>query len=159
MSGTIQKRQVWVGGVALALLAGPALADVPRIISYQGRLVGYGSDPVTLGVQMWDSPVGGVQMWPTPSGSELHNVTLAAGIFSIFVGSASVPPGVPDTAFDADQLWLQLSVNGTVLSPRTQIGMVPFAAKATSAEQLVRPGTFTPARDHRLTRAASIALS
>ena len=125
---------------AVLTIATTAYADVPRLISYQGKLAGQGAGPVGLVVRFYDSAIG-----PNVLFSETHSgVPLQDGVFSILLGSQS-GAGVTDAALNASQVWLGLSVNGGAeLTPRTRIGMVPFAAKARSSEQLVRPGTMDP---------------
>ncbi len=136
--------------VMLAAVATTALADVPRVISYQGRLTnnngGPLAGPVQLVVRFYDAASGGTVLF-----SETHaDVPLAKGVFSIQIGSQG--GGVPDSALNSAETWLGISVDGGVeLTPRTRMGMVPFAAKAavaertSAAEKLVTPGTFTPA--------------
>lgn len=131
--------------LATAAFCHSARAAVPRLIPYQGYLTdtlgGPMFGPVELDVRFYDDATGGNVLY-----SETHAaVPLVQGVFSIEIGSQN-GFGVPDTAFDATEIWLGLSVNGGAeLTPRVRIGMVPFAAKAQSSEQLVRPYTFAPA--------------
>ncbi len=131
--------------VTLLLAAAPTEADVPRLVSYQGRLTDLAGDPLAgpadLAITLYDALTGGAVLF-----TETHaGVPLTDGVFSIAIGSETVG-GMPDSALDAPQVWLGVSVNGEAeLVPRTEIGMVPFAAKARSAERLVRPDTFTTA--------------
>ena len=122
-----------------ALAVATAAADVPRLISYQGKLAGQTTGPVDLTVTFYDDPVAGAVLF-----TETHAaVPLNNGVFSIQIGSQTVG-GVPDAALDAAGVWLGVSVDGGAeLTPRTQIVMVPYAAKARSSEQLVRPDGFT----------------
>lgn len=129
------------------------MADVPRLVPYQGRLT---SDvgvplggPVNMRVVFYDAATGGTALW-----SEDHSsVALTNGVFFIQIGSET-SGGVSDAALDAANVWLGVRAtedlgenldNVPEQSPRTQIGMAPFSAKATSAEQLVEPGSFDPA--------------
>jgi hypothetical protein len=116
-------------------------AEMPRTISYQGKLSGVASESVNLTVRFYDSANGGIQLF-----IEQHtNVVLNAGAFSVAIGSQTAG-GVPDTVIGASVIWLGLSVNGAAeLTPRFKLGTVPFASKARSAEQLVNPGTNMPA--------------
>ena len=127
-------------GVFLAAHA--ALADVPRQITYQGRLTGGGTGPVDLTVRFYDTGTNG-----SPLFEETHvGVPRTSGLFTVYIGS-NTPGGVSDSALatGTGELWLGVSVNGqTELTPRTQMVMTPFAAKAKSAEQVVLPGSVTP---------------
>jgi hypothetical protein len=122
------------------LLALPAIADVPRLVTYQGKLTG-GEDPVTLRIRFYDAATGGNVLF-----DEAHaGVTRTNGLFTINIGSQTTG-GVPDAALDAPEVWLGVSVNdGDELTPRTRLVMVPWAAKAKMSEILVRPGTMESA--------------
>ena len=122
------------------------LADVPRQVSYQGRLLENGQPvvgPVQLTLSLYDAAEGGTQLF-----TEDHiDVSLTNGVFSVNIGSQS-PNGLEDQHLDTTtgELWLGVSVNGDPeLTPRTRIVMVPYAAKARSAEQLVVPDSLDAA--------------
>ncbi len=123
-------------GVAFAAAA-MTVADVPRLISFQGKLAGQGAGPVNLDVTIYDAEVGGNVLF-----AESHyDVPLTNGVFSIEIGSQTAG-GVPDSALGSSPLWLGLSVDGGAeLAPRTRLVTVPFAVKAAAAERLVRPDT------------------
>jgi len=124
--------------LAAVLLPGSAAADVPRLVSYQGKLAGEDAGPVNLDLTLYDSAVGGAALF-----SESHvGVPLNVGIFSILIGAQTLG-GLPDSALNAAEVWLGVSVDGGAeLTPRTRIAMVPYAAKAAAAERLVRPDSF-----------------
>lgn len=132
-----------------ALLAASAHADVPRLISYQGKLTDASDNPINgtvdLDVRFSNAPVLGLLLW-----SELHNdVPVDNGLFTIVIGSQT-PGGVPNSALDTSTPYFSVSVNGQPeVTPRVRIGMAPFAARAVGAEDLVRPGTFTPVMSTR----------
>lgn len=127
-------------GLALgitAALSATAMGDVPRLVSYQGKVEGAGAGPVNLRIAFYDAEVGGNVLF-----SEGHDpVALHNEVFSILLGSNTIG-GIDDSAFDAAEVWLETTVDAVTLSPRTRIVMVPYAAKATSAERLVQPDTF-----------------
>jgi len=121
----------------LAAAVSVAMADVPRLVSYSGKIAGAAGGTADMRVALWDSAVGGALLF-----SENHlGVPLNNGVFSIMLGSETAG-GVDDAALDATEVWLGINLGAGELAPRTRIGMVPYAAKARSAEQLVRPGTF-----------------
>ena len=127
--------------LVVLLTAIPLHADVPRHISYQGRLTGGGDDMVDLTIRFWNDAV------TVEPGDLLFEETHVAvprsnGLFTMQIG-AQTAGGVPDSALAAPEVWLGVSVNGEVeLTPRTRIVMVPFAAKSKVAEALVMPDTF-----------------
>jgi hypothetical protein len=128
-----------VSMVLLAGLTGSVMADVPRLISYQGKLVGQDAGPVSLTLTFYNASVGGAVLF-----SEMHAaVPLVEGVFSVLIGGPTAN-GVPDSALNAAEVWLGVSVNGGAeLTPRTRIVMTPYAAKAAAAERLVVPGGFS----------------
>ncbi len=129
----------WLAAAALLVsLSAGALADVPRAVSYQGRLTGYESEVVDLTVTFWDKANGGASLFTETHGG----IGLQGGIFAIRIGSLS--GGLPDTALDAGDIWLGLSVDGGPELPRTRLLSVPFSMRSISAEELVIPGTITP---------------
>src|SRR5947209_10300263 len=98
----------------LFALAGTALAQAPRQISYQGALVS-GSTPVSgvhhLNISLYDTALGG-----TPIYEESHLETVTNGIFNILIGSINPLP--PTLTFDR-QYFLGVSVDGDMeLAPR-----------------------------------------
>jgi hypothetical protein len=111
-------------GVILVLVFGAvAWADVPRLITYQGRLTGQGDDPVDLTIRFYDAQTEGNLLF-----EETHeNVARADGLFTIQIGAES-PDGVPNSALDAAEVWLGIAVNGGAeLTPRQCVTAAPFA--------------------------------
>ena len=132
--------------VVILSVAAAAMADVPREMTFQGRLAGNGTDPVNIEVRLYDAATGGTPLW-----SETHpDVPRPNGLFTVNIGSQTTG-GIPDAAIDAAEVWMAVSVNGgTELAPRAKLAMAAFAAKSKSAEQLVRPGGFEAALETRL---------
>ncbi len=112
------------------------LADVPRTVTYQGKLPGFANETVSLTVSFYDAEIGGNALY-----SETLATPLTNGVFAVILGESI---GVPDTALDAAEIWVGLAVDADPEMPRTRVGMNPFAAKASASERLVQPDTFTP---------------
>ncbi len=116
--------------LAIAMTTGPATADIPRMINYQGLLVDEQTRaPLpgehTLRFRIYDAVSGGSMLW-----SEEQQVTAdAMGVVSVIVGSGSTI-GIP---FDAP-CWLEVEVDGEILSPRRQMVSVPYAFRAMNAD-------------------------
>jgi len=134
----------WVAWAAITAGAAvmPAGADVPKLVGYQGKLVGSSGvtdGSVNLTVTIYDAQVGGSVLF-----QEDHaNVPVVRGLFGIVLGSQTT---LPDGVLAGTSVYVGISVNGTAeLSPRTQLLAAPYAVKSKSAEQLVKPGTMTPA--------------
>lgn len=112
-------------GLALfALSPGPARAQVPATMSYQGRLTDDGGAAVPDGAHdlaftLYDDPVAGNTLWTESQAA----VPVTGGIFSVLLGS------VTPLALAFDQpYWLAVSVDGGAeLSPRTPLASSPYA--------------------------------
>jgi hypothetical protein len=121
--------------VAVAVAA-DARADVPARVTFTARLVNGTTafdGPVQVQLRLFPGPSGGSSVW-----SETHDTTAASGLVSLAMGErtpldASVVNGTP--------LHLQVTVNGTDLSPRLAIGSVPYALVAARADSSTRLGT------------------
>jgi hypothetical protein len=121
--------------VWLSLGVGTATAQVPYDMSYQGRLtdsVGAPlAGPATLELRIFDSFAGGVALY-----EEVHiGVSLDdSGAFSIRMGAGDFTTGTFDAAlFSGVNRYLEIVVDGEVLTPRLVIGSVPYAMQAESA--------------------------
>jgi hypothetical protein len=126
---------------AAPLAASPAIAAVPSDVSYQGRL--YDSDgnplpgPVDIEVGVWDALAGGTRLY-----AEIHtNVPLHDGVFSILIGTGSLPQGAFGPAlFSGANRWLEVVVEGETLSPRQPFSAVPYALRAAKSDDSVPAG-------------------
>jgi hypothetical protein len=125
-------------GVILSWLMLPwAGYTVPTTINYQGYLTDAGGTPINTTVQITFS------LYTTPSGvstiwSETQNVVVAAGVYSVSLGSANHL----NLLFDA-QYYLGVKV-GTdpEMTPRQILTSVPYAFRAMTADN-AGPGMIT----------------
>ena len=105
---------------------------VPAKLAQQGRLLDAGGDPIsgtnTLIFSIYDAATGGSQIW-----HEERSVDFEDGYYSVVLGE-QMP--VDDLLFADGAVWLELTVGGVVLSPRQEIVSVPWALRATSAENV-----------------------
>ena len=130
----------------LALLSGalalPARAQVPGRVNFQGLLLDSAGQPLTgtvsLQLQLFAAASGGSALW-----TETHAaVSVSEGIYDVVLGSLT--PLTP-ALFSASPRYLQVTVNGQVLSPRREFVAVPFALKADAANSATSAGTATTA--------------
>ena len=107
--------------LALAL-AGPAAA-APLDITHQSRILGPDGGPINgvvdLSIALYDAEAGGRAVY-----SRTVTSTLVDGYVSVTLS--------PDDADLMQDLWVELSVDGVALPPRTALGSVPRARIATS---------------------------
>ncbi len=110
--------------IAAILLIGSAFADVPHLISYQGRLTNGSGVPLTgshnITFRIYDAASGGTMIW-----SETQTVTLNSdGIYNVMLGSSTAFP----TSLDFSKpYWLSISVDGGAEICRYQLGASPYA--------------------------------
>ena len=125
----------WLCFVA-ALFAGQvALAEVPGLISYQGRLLSDLGDPISGNVSF---EIG------------LHtNLVGGAAVYAENLGSIPVQDGVYSVAFGQDKaalaaalshaaVYLETTVNGEVMTPRERLVTVPYAMLAEEVQGRAR---------------------
>lgn len=124
-----------VAGLAAALtfllIAAVAQAQTPTVFSYQGRLLSNDATQtpvdgtIDVNFSIWSGPTGdgsAVQLWS----ESWTGVTLSNGVFSVLLGSNGSPLDPVDFQGDTT-LFLQLEIDGETLTPRQQLGAVPFA--------------------------------
>ncbi len=121
----------------IALAATGALAGVPLVTSYQGRLLDASDQPVNgtfnMVFQIYDVPTGGTPLWT----EDKVGVQVTDGLFTVALGS-SVP-------LSADLLagsggggggavrYLQIQIAGQPpISPRTRLAAAPYAVASGS---------------------------
>ncbi len=99
-------------------------AAAPSLINYQGYLVDELGNPLSgdysIAFSIWDAESAGTQIW-----TETHaSVTVTEGSFSVILGS--VAPVTFDLFADSVR-YLQVSVGGEDITPRTRLVSVPYA--------------------------------
>ena len=123
----------------LGLVVTPALAQLaPTTMNYQGRLTDNspGQTPVNATVPMefviWDDPNAGTRLW----NETWPAVTVVDGIFNVMLGGNGTPiSGTAITA--ATDLYLEIRVDGEILTPRQALSTTVWAYRA-NAVVLVR---------------------
>jgi len=114
--------------LALSAAAAAAHAEVPRLLGYQGRLLradgtsATGTATVTFG--LFEAATGGTPLW-----TESQTLGLSDGYYATFLGLATP---APDALPDGGARWLDVRVGSEPLSPRQQLGAVPYALAARS---------------------------
>ena len=113
-------------------------------ITYQGRLDSGGQQhtgPVGLVFQLYNHVSGGSQQGPTLN----RNVQVTDGLFQ-----AELDFGIQPYEIGR---WLQITVNGQVLTPRQRITGAPFALRAIPSDDCTTPG-----RTDKMVRVGSICI-
>jgi hypothetical protein len=120
-----------IAALILVASATMAQAQMPRTISYQGVLADNLGNFVpdgsyTLLVSLHDALTGGSKLF-----TETHQATVVRGVFNVIIGSVTSLPA--SIRFDR-AYFLEVSVNGNSLSPRTALTAVPYAMRASAAD-------------------------
>ncbi|HTO51916.1 MAG TPA: hypothetical protein VMR50_00905 [Myxococcota bacterium] len=121
-------------GSATELPAAP-----PSIFAYQSQLLASTGLPqagtANFVVGLYSAASGGSLLYQeTQSGVALSN-----GTFSLFIGTGTSSSGSIASATTGPNVWLQLTVNGEVLSPREQLASAAFTLSASNATLLTTP--------------------
>jgi len=111
-----------------------ASAEIPQIISYQGKVTDTGGTPVSDGTydmrfSIYDVASGGTALWY----SGTLNVQVTSSIFNVLLGES--PPAIT-LPFDEDY-WLGVWIEGDTQTPRQRLGSVGFSYMASG----LVPGT------------------
>ncbi len=130
------------GQIAIVLtvivLAVSAVAEVPQVINYQGRLtdaVGGGPVTGTLSIRfgIYGQAEDGDWLWEEHhQKTEGNGIEVTGGLFSVILGSID---SIPDSVFNGQDRWLEISVEGVEpIVPRTRFTCVPYAYYAAQAD-------------------------
>ncbi|TAK04252.1 hypothetical protein EPO34_03865 [Patescibacteria group bacterium] len=145
MQGVVAVALVITGGIASTWVMFEALSvfavSPPNIISYQGRLLNANGVPDASAsrdfqFRLYDSLAAGTCLWSNDDSSCASDadlaVTLTDGLFSENLGDTGAGyAAIPDSVFADDaSVFLEVEVEGEVLSPRKQIGAAAYAMNA-----------------------------
>lgn len=124
--------------IASVLCLSLANAQVPGTFSYQGILVDGTGAPVADGTHFvefdfYSAITAGTQLYD----GSANAVTTYKGMFTFIIGTGSGSnPVIPSTLWD-NQVYLEVTADAVVLTPRVQLTSNPYAFKAQSANTVV----------------------
>jgi hypothetical protein len=127
--------------VLIALVA-TARADVPATVSFTARLVDEKSGKVVSGghmleFELFDAETGGSAVW-----NETHDVTPEKdGMVYIDLGTTTP---LDSTVLNGKKLFLQVTLDGTAMDPRISLDSVPYAIRASTANNADAVGGVAP---------------
>lgn len=118
---------------AAALALTPAVADaVPARLTHQGALFDAAGAPVNGALRfvfrLYDRVEGGVPLWV-----EVSEVPVEGGHYTATLGESAA---LPADLFAADDLYLEVEVDGDLLAGRLALTSVPFALRAGVADDV-----------------------
>jgi len=107
-------------------------ADVPRTMSYQGKVTDMSGVAIngvhSFRFSIYDAETGGTSLW-----SETHaTVSVSKGLFSVILGETAPI----NLRFDR-QYWLQIQVDAIVLNPRLPFSNSSYAFRAIWADSVI----------------------
>jgi len=115
--------------VILILLVGGLLrvlhAQIPELLHYQGRLVDGGgvvNGNAQMSFTLFTSVTGGTALY-----QELQTVPVVDGLYSVSIGASNSTPNALASVFTNHTVYLEVSVNGSTLSPRERIAATSYA--------------------------------
>ncbi len=119
----------------LALLLSSASARVPGQLRHQGRLLNDQGEPATgtksLEFGIYDAQTGGAILWES---GEYEIEPGEGGFYAVTIGSVSNP--IDAGVLEGGERWLQVTIDGTALTPRMPLETAPYAALAGKAESV-----------------------
>ena len=133
------KRFIFITGLTILVFLAPTHveAGIPKMINYQGMLTqSDDKTPVTNGnypilFSIFNTSSGGSSLW-----THTYNVSVTNGLFNVILGDSGAPIDLP---FDEDY-WLEITVEGNTLSPRTRLTSVGYAYRALVADSALKAG-------------------
>jgi hypothetical protein len=116
--------------IILVFLASLSLAEIPRLINYQGMLTDNSGEPLSgdfdLFFRIYNAPSGGDKRW-----EENHSVvSVSEGLFNAILGSQS---GGIYLDF-SEEYWLEIEVNNDTMPERLQFTSVGYAYRSSVAD-------------------------
>ncbi|MBN1424907.1 hypothetical protein JXA88_10155 [Candidatus Fermentibacteria bacterium] len=121
--------------LVLLLALSIASAEIPTVISYQGKVTDAGGTPVpdntyTMRFRIYDDVTGGSVLWD----SGAHSVSVTGGVFSVLLGESPQPAITLDFS---QNCWLLVTFNGVNQTPRQRLASAGYAYMASG----LVPGT------------------
>ena len=139
--------------VVASMFAGIAQANIPLMMSYQGKITDSGGSPVadgtyTMRFRIYDDATAGTLQWDSGNLS----VLLSDGVFSVLLCESPQP--ALTLYFDEDY-WLLVTFDGDNQSPRQQLASVGYAYMASG----LVPGTLIEGSVSTVTSSAIKAIN
>lgn len=107
-----------------------AFGQAPALVNYQGRLVNgtnLVNGTVGLSLRLFAAPSGGTALY-----EDSNTVTVADGLYATFIGD-NTTSGTLTNALTGTDVWIEVAVNGTALSPRERMVSAPYALNVSAA--------------------------
>lgn len=117
----------------LTLMAPRAWGQTPELINFQAQLEGMDNSSASITFTIFDAATGGANLW-----SETYpNLSVVAGRIQVLLGTNEPLGNLFETSGDR---YLEITVNGETLAPRSQLTSVAYAMRAAVADRLAGGG-------------------
>ena len=121
-----------------AVIAGSAAASVPTKVSFTARLVNEETGEIVTGAhqvkfELFDAETGGASVWFEGRQFEIDE----NGLLFAELGESKA---LDATIFDGRALWLEVTLDEQVMSPRIALDSVPYAIRAQAAADADKVG-------------------
>ena len=133
--------RIFVPVIIMMSSAGLAYAGGGTALTYQGRLLNAGEPAnglFNVDFNLWDDPVVGIQIGSTVM---FNSLPISDGLFTVELDFGA-------NAFDNNDRWLEIVINGTELTPRQPITRAPYSIQTrgifVDQDQNVGIGTTNP---------------
>jgi hypothetical protein len=118
-SSQVQPGSAIVASLQAFAFFASALAEIPRMISYQGRVTDSGGTPVpdgtyTMRFRIYDAETGGTLEWDSGN----RSIAVSDGVFNLLLGESRQPS--LNLLFDDDN-WLLVTFDGVNQTPRQRL--------------------------------------
>jgi hypothetical protein len=117
--------------IFLVSFASLALADIPKLINYQGMLTSNSGEPLTgtydITFKIYNASSGGDKRWEETQ----TDVAVTSGLFNVILGGATV--GGIDLDF-SEEYWLDITVGAEHMPDRLRFTSVGYAYRAKIAD-------------------------
>lgn len=124
------KQCALIGLLSVLFLPSLLHAQAPQLINYQGRLIdgtNLVSGNVGLSLRLFDASTSGTLLY-----EDSNTVAVADGLYSTFIGDDTVS-GTLAGALETTNIFIEVAVNGTALTPRERLVSAAYAVKAQQA--------------------------
>ena len=149
MKTSVPKRKVALGALVMGSMCVGAMVPVfafelganadqrtvngvPLVIPFQGSFERDGtrvSESLAMGFALFEQSTGGQALWT----SSARTVAVDDGHFAVTLGDGNDTTPIPDATFSENALYIEVTVQGTPLTPRQRIAPSPHAITAARA--------------------------
>lgn len=122
---------LFLSALATSLLPLAASSQTPALINYQGRLLNgtnLVNGSVGLSLRLFDASAAGTLLY-----EDSNTVTVTDGLYATLIGDGTTF-GTLQSALENTNVWVEVAVNDTALTPRERLVSAAYAVKSRATE-------------------------